>query len=131
SYVLAENYRLYLYSMAATQKLEFEEALRCGSDARSLAEKYVGAKSVAAAVATTYRALPLYERGEVNCAEIAISDELSLIETTAFHESFLRAFTVLARAAVCRGDIERALMLLDRGERLASERGWDRVVAAL
>jgi LuxR family maltose regulon positive regulatory protein len=131
TYVLAENYRLCLYAMAATQRLEFKDAFRCSSDARALAEKYVGTKSVAAALATTFRAVPQYECGEVNAAEISILDELPLIETTAFHESFLSAFTVLMRAAISRDDPERAVMLFNRATRLAQERSWDRVIAAL
>ncbi len=131
TYVLAENYRLCLYGMAAAHKLEIDAALRFYADARTLAEKYVGPKSVSAAMATGLLALPRYERGEVSPAEIAILDELNIIETTVFHESFLSAYIVLVRAAVCRGDTERALMLLNRAERLAHERGWARLVAAL
>jgi LuxR family maltose regulon positive regulatory protein len=131
TYVLAENYRLYLHAMAATQKLEFDEALRLASDARALAEKYVGAKSVAAAMATVFLALPRYERGDVSGAEIAVLDDLNIIETTGFHESFLSAFVVLVRAAICRGDKELARVLLNRAERVAAGRGWDRVVSAL
>ena len=130
TYVLAENYRLCLYGMAATHTLEIDGALRFYTNARALAEKYVGAKSVSAAMATGLVALLRYERGEVNAAEIAVLDELSMIETTVYHESFLSAYTVLVRAAVYRGDTERALMLLTRAERLANERGWARLVAA-
>jgi LuxR family transcriptional regulator, maltose regulon positive regulatory protein len=129
TYVLAENYRLCLYGMAAAHKLEVDGALGFYSDARALAEKYVGAKSVSAAMTTGLRALMRYERGDVSAAEISVLDELAIIETTAYHESFLSAYTVLVRAAWVRGDTERALMLLDRAERLASERGWSRLVA--
>src|SRR5262245_57168278 len=117
--------------MAATQKLEFDEALRLASDARALAEKYVGAKSVAAAMATVFLALPRYERGDVSGSEIAVFDDLNIIETTGFHESFLSAFVVLVGAAICRGDKELARVLLNRAERVAAGRGWDRVVSAL
>src|SRR5262249_19228947 len=99
------------------------------ADARALAEKYVGAKSVSVAMTTGVRALMRYERGDISAAEIPVLDELDIIETTVYHESFLSAYTVLVRAAWARGDTERALMLLNRGEHLASERGWDRVVA--
>ena len=129
TYVLAENYRLCLYGMAAAHKLQIDDALRFYSDARTLAEKYVGAKSVSAAMVTGLSALLRYERGETNAAEIAVLDELSIIETTVYHESFLSAYTVLVRAAMVRGDTERALMLLDRAQRLAGDRGWERLVA--
>jgi len=129
TYVLAENYRLCLYGIATAQKLQIDDALRFYSDARALAEKYVGAKSVSAAMATGLRALMQYERGDVSTAEISVLDELNIIETTVFHESFSSAYIVLVRAAMARGDAERALALLNRAERLASERGWDRLVA--
>jgi len=105
--------------------------LRLASDARALAEKYVGAKSVAAAMASVFLALPRYERGDTSSAEIAVLDDLNIIETTGFHESFLSAFIVLVRAAICRGDKELARALLNRAERVAAGRGWDRVVSAL
>src|SRR5262249_13513644 len=88
-------------------------------------------KSVAAAMATVFLALPRYERGEISGSEIAVFDDLNIIETTGFHESFLSAFIVLARAAICRGDKELARVLLNRAERVAAGRGWDRVVSAL
>jgi LuxR family maltose regulon positive regulatory protein len=78
---------------------------------------------------TGLSALLRYERGDTNAAEIAVLDELSIIETTVYHESFLSAYTVLVRAAMVRGDTERALMLLDRAQRLAGDRGWERLVA--
>jgi ATP-dependent transcriptional regulator len=73
----------------------------------------------------------MYERGDVSGAEITVLDALDLIEGTAFHEGFLQAFLVLVRAAVARGDTQRAIGLLNRAERLSWERGWNRVVAIL
>lgn len=131
SYVLPENYRLCLCGMAAAQQLDCDQALRLYAGAKSLAERYVGPKSVAATMVTGLVALVRYERGDVCGAEISVLDTLDLIETTAFHEGFLQAFVVLVRAAVARGDNARALNLLNRAERLSWERGWGRVVATL
>ena len=78
-----------------------------------------------------FLALPRYERGDTSGAEIAVFDDLNIIETTGFHESFLSAFIVLVRAAICRGDKELARALLNRAERVAAGRGWDRVVSTL
>lgn len=131
SYVLPENYRLCLCGMASAQQLRFDEALALYADARALAEKYVGPKSVAATMVTGLAARVNYERGDVRGAEVSILDSLDLIETTAFHEGFLQAFLVLVKAAIARNDSRRALSLLNRAERLGWERGWGRVVAAL
>jgi LuxR family maltose regulon positive regulatory protein len=130
TYVLAENFRLYLYGVAATYKLQIDEALGFYAEARALAEKYLGARSVSATMVTGLSALLRYERGDVSAAEVAVLDDLEIIEATAYHDSFLSAYTVLARAAMSRNDIERSLMLLDRAVRLATERGWARLVAA-
>jgi LuxR family maltose regulon positive regulatory protein len=129
TYVLAENYRLSIHGLVATHRLQIDDALRFFSDARALAEKYVGEKSVAAAIATGHLALLRYERGDISGAEISVLDELSIIETTVYHESFLGAYLVLVRTAILRDDRERAIKLLDRAERLAHERGWSRPVA--
>lgn len=130
TYVLAENFRLFLHGMAATYKLQIDEALGYYAEARALAEKYLGPKSVSATMVTGLSALAQYERGHVSAAEVAVLDDLDIIEATAYHDSFLSAYTVLVRAAAFRNDVERALMLLNRAERLASERGWARLVAA-
>lgn len=129
TYVLAENYRLCIHGLAATHRMQFDEAFTYFSDARALAEKYVGPRSVSAAIATGHLALLRYERGDVSGAEISVLDEQEVIETTVYHESFLGAYLALIRAAIIRGQAGRALELLNRAERLAHERGWGRVVA--
>jgi LuxR family maltose regulon positive regulatory protein len=108
-----------------------DEALDHYADARQLGEKYAGARSVTSATLTSLIAAVVYEQGDAHGAEIAILDDLDLIETTAFHGAFLEAYLVLVRAARCRGEAQRAISLLNRAERLAWERGWSRVVAAL
>jgi LuxR family maltose regulon positive regulatory protein len=130
TYVLAEQYRLCLYGMVAAQRLHTSEALSRYAEARQLIEKYAGSRSAAAAIPTGLSAILRYEAGDVRGAEIAVLDELDLIETTVFHESFLSAHLVLARAAHVRDDPNRALKVLERGRQLARERGWDRLVAA-
>jgi LuxR family maltose regulon positive regulatory protein len=131
SYVLAESYRLCLYGIAATQQLRCDEALGYYADAKQIAEKHVGSRSVTSACVTCLIAEIVHEQGDVCGAEIAVLDDLDLIETAAFHEAFLRAYLVLVRAARARGEVQCALSLLNRAERLAWERGWPRVVAAL
>jgi LuxR family maltose regulon positive regulatory protein len=131
TYVLAENYRLCLYGMVAAHRLEVDNALQYYGEARALAEKHVGPKSVSAVMVTGLRSLMRYERGDISSAEIAVLDEIDIIDTTVYHESFLSAYLTLVRAAALRDDRPRALMLLNRAERLASDRGWMRLVAIL
>jgi LuxR family transcriptional regulator, maltose regulon positive regulatory protein len=131
AYVLAENYRLCLYGLAAVKQLKFDEGLEFYAAAQSLAEKYAGAKSVTASMLTGLIARLQYERGDVAGAEVRILDSLELIETTAFQEGFRNAYFVLVRAAAIRGDRTRAISLLNRAERLSLERGWGVVIAML
>lgn len=131
TYVLAEQYRLCLYGMVAAQRLQLQEALRFYVEARRLIEKYAGGKSAAAAIPTGLSAGIRYERGDFSAAEISVLDELDLIETAVFHESFLSAHKVLARAAHARGDKKRAFAILHRAEKLAWDRDWVRAVASL
>lgn len=131
SYVLPENFRLCLNGLAAVKQLKFEEAYEHYAAAAALADKYAGAKSMAASMLTGLTARLQYERGDVTVAEVKVLDALELIESTAFHEGFRNAFFVLVRAAALRGDIPRAMHLLNRAERLSWERGWGVVIAML
>ena len=127
---LSETYQLCLYGLAASQHLAFDEALGFYAEAKKLAIRYAGPKSVSAAMITGPKAAALFERGQVSEAEVSVLDDFDLIETTAFHESFLQAFLVLIRAAKARGDTARAIDFVNRAERLGWERGWRHVVAA-
>jgi LuxR family maltose regulon positive regulatory protein len=131
SYVLPENFRLCLNGLAAVKQLKFEDALEHYAAAATLAEKYSGAKLMAASMLTGLTARLQYERGDVTGAEVKVLDALELIEATAFHEGFRNAFFVLVRAAALRGDLPRAMQLLNRAERLSWERGWGVVIAML
>ena len=131
SYMLAENHRLCLYGLAAVKQLKFDEGLEFYAAAQSLAEKYAGAKSLAASMLTGLIARLHYERGDVAGAEVRVLDSLDLIETTGFHEGFRNAYFVLVRAAAIRCDRARTLNLLNRAERLSWERGWGVVSAML
>ena len=127
---LSETYQLCLCGLAASQHLAFDEALGFYAEAKQLAIRYAGPKSVSAAMITGPKAAALFERGQVSEAEVAVLDDFDLIETTAFHESFLQAFLVLIRAANARGDTARAIDFVNRAERQGWERGWRHVVAA-
>jgi LuxR family maltose regulon positive regulatory protein len=127
--VTAENYRLTLYGMVAAQRLDFDEALALCADARERAVRHVGIKSIAATTTNGLSALIRYERGDVAAAEVEVLDDLAVVDTPIFHESFVRAYTVLVRAAALRQDFARAIKLVARAERLAAERGWARAAA--
>lgn len=128
--LLGEQYRLCLRGLVAAQRLKTEEALSLFTEARQLIEKHARTKLAAAAIPTGPSADLRYETGDISGAEIAVLDELELIETVVLHEGFLAGYLVLARSAFVRDDLERALKVLERGVQLARERGWHRLAAA-
>lgn len=130
NYMLAEEYRLCLCGMVSAQRLRIDDALSLYAQAGELIERYGGRKSAAAALATGLKAILQYETGDVSGAEVAVLDEVDLVESAVYHHSFLCGYLVLARAAFLRDDLQRALSVLDRGVQLAQERGWVRLVAA-
>jgi LuxR family maltose regulon positive regulatory protein len=127
---LSKTYQLCLYGLASAHQLECTDALGFYNDARELAMRHTGPKSVSAAMVTGLKAATLFERGNICEAEVSVLDDFDLIETTAFHESFLQAFLVLIRAAKARGDAHRAIDFVNRAERIGWERGWRHVIAA-
>ncbi len=119
SYVLAENYRLCLQGIAATKQLKFDEALECYAAARSLAEKYVGPKSVSAQMVTGLVAQVRYEQGaSQHDAEISVLELIGSHRDNGFPRGFLsgvsdigprggraRRFAESARVAQSCGEI--------------------------
>ena len=126
---ISKTYQLCLYGLAAAHRLACDEALGFYDEAKQLAISCAGPKSVSAAMVTGLKAATLFERGQISEAEVSVLDDFDLIETTAFHESFLQAFLVLIRSAQVRGDAHRAFDFVNRAERIGWERGWRHVVA--
>lgn len=124
-------FRHCLLGVGAMKRLQLHEAGEHLSRAQAVAKDHFGANSVVAAMVDGLVTQHLNECGHHAQAELMAIDHLELIETTSFHESFLQTFRSLSRAAASRGDTRTAFSLLNRAERLAWDRGWKRVVAAL
>jgi LuxR family maltose regulon positive regulatory protein len=129
--VLASVYRLCLMGLVEAQQGHLEAAGNLYAEASHIAVQHGGPKSASAAMAAGLAAELLYEGGRLDEAELSVVDHLEGINSTALHESVLRAYTVLARISSSRGNTVRTLAILEQGVSLARGRAWARVVAGL
>ena len=120
-----------LLACVESEQARFGVAERHEREALRLAELHSGRCSVAAAVAAPPWAMIAYERGDLGAAEAVLKPLVSLIDTTAMHESVLRTYLVLARIARAGRDPEQAYALLEHAESIGYNRGWDRLVGAM
>ena len=129
--VFASVYRRCIQGMAEQQQLHLASADRYYLDALRLAEEHVGPNSVAAALPASLISRIRYEHGLLEEAEAMLVDRESIISAGTMLECVLDAYLVMARAAACRIDLNRAYTLLERAENLATARGWGRLTAAV
>ena len=128
--VFASVYRRCLQGLAEVQQIRFTAAERYYLDAVSLAERYVGPDSVAAALPLSLLAYIRYEQGQADEAEGMVFDRLPILSTTAMLDCVLSAYSVLARLAASRKNFSHAYTLLEQAESLGLARQWGRLVAA-
>lgn len=128
--VFASVYYRCLQGMAEAQQLRFAPADRYYLDALRLAEQHVGPNSVAAALPASLIARIRYEQGRVDEAESLLIYRVPLIDAGALLDCVLSAYSVMARIAVHRMNVEWAHTLLELAENQGNARGWGRLSAA-
>jgi len=128
--LFASIYRRCLLGIAESQQLRLATAERHYVGSMDLAREHMGPDSVAAALPASLLAQIRYDQGRLDEAENLILDRVPLIFTAAMLECVLSAGLVLVRIAECRGNLDRAYVLLEQMERLGRERGWGRLIAA-
>jgi ATP/maltotriose-dependent transcriptional regulator MalT len=111
-------------------QLRFPVAKRLAFDALALAEEFVGRDSAAAALPASLIAQVLYEEGYLSDAESLINNRLSAIGAAGHIECAIRAYTILARIASDRVQVDFATMILREAECLGERRDWPRLIAA-
>jgi len=129
--VFVRVYRLCLQGLVELEQLRVSAAERYYLEAMRLAERQVGPNAAAAGLPASLIAQIRYDQGRLNEAEDLIIDRMPIIDATGMLECVLRAYLVLARVAVHRGNIDRAYALLDRAESLGHARQWGRLVSAI
>jgi len=128
--VLASVYYRCLQGMAEAQQLRIASADRYYLDALRLAEQHVGPNSVAAALPASLIARIRYEQGRLDEAESLLIYRMPLINAGALLDCVLSAYSVMARVAVHRMNVEWAHALLEGAENQGNARGWGRLSAA-
>jgi len=129
--VFVRVYRLCLQGLVELEQLRIPAAERHYSEAMRLAEQHVGPNAAAAALPASLIAQVRYDQGRLGEAENLIIDRMPIIDATGMLECVMRAYLVLARVAVHRGNIDRAYSLLERAESLGHARQWGRLVSAV
>ena len=128
--VFASVYYRCLQGMAEAQQLRIASADRYYLDALRLAEQHVGPNSVAAALPASLIARIRYEQGRLDEAESLLIYRMPLINAGTLLDCVLSAYSVMARVAVHRMNVEWAHTLLELAENQGNARGWGRLSAA-
>jgi LuxR family transcriptional regulator, maltose regulon positive regulatory protein len=128
--VFASVYYRCLQGNAEAQQLRISSANRYYLEAQRLAEEYVGPNSVAAALPASLIARIRYEQGRLDEAESLLIYRIPLINAGALLDGVLSAYSVMARIAVHRMNVEWAHTLLEAAENQGEARGWGRLSAA-
>jgi LuxR family maltose regulon positive regulatory protein len=116
--------------MAEAQQLRVASADRYYLDALRLAEQHVGPNSVAAALPASLIAGIRYEQGRLDEAESLLIYRVPLINAGTLLDCVLSAYSVMAKIAVHRMNVEWAHTLLEVAEGQGNARGWGRLSAA-
>jgi DNA-binding CsgD family transcriptional regulator len=123
-----------IFGLCVSSAVEFDclrptVAANLAAEALGLARACYGNSAVVTALPATLLAQVAYEQGRFEEAEMLLQQRLPAIRTCGFVECVARAFVLLARLAVRRGDPRSALSLLRDAERIARTRRWPRLLS--
>ncbi len=113
----------------ALSQMHFRAARVLAQDALDFARRHMGHTLIDAFPACV-AAQVLYEAGRIDDAEALLAPRLRHISQGAAPEIAVRSYGLLARIALQRGQVGRAITLLEEAETLAIRRGWPRLQAA-
>jgi len=129
--VVATVYRLCLQGLVEYDQLHTATAARYFDEAMRVAVEHAGPDSVAAAMPASLLAQLRYDQGLPDEAESLVIDRMTAIDAACMLDCVLRAYLVLVRVAMHRGNRERAYALLEQAENLGHARRWDRLAARM
>jgi ATP/maltotriose-dependent transcriptional regulator MalT len=111
------------------EQLRLSAAKRLALDALEAAQTACKTNDGLPALPASIVAQVLYEQGSLDEAEACIRGRLRVIHTSGVLECALRAYQVLARIAMHRGEDVIATSILQEAEELGGRRGWTRLTA--
>jgi ATP/maltotriose-dependent transcriptional regulator MalT len=111
------------------EQLRLSAAKRLALDALEVAQTVCKSNDGLPALPASIVAQVLYEQGSLDEAEACVRGRLRVINTSGVLECALRAYQVLARVAMHRGQHVFAASILQEAEELGERRGWARLTA--
>jgi LuxR family maltose regulon positive regulatory protein len=125
-----------IFGLCVSSAVEFDclrptVAANLAAEALDLARDCYGNSASVTALPATLMAQVAYEQGRLQEAEVLLRQRLPAIRTCGFVECVARAFVVLARLAVRRGEYRSALSLLRDAEGIARTRRWPRLLSVV
>jgi ATP/maltotriose-dependent transcriptional regulator MalT len=127
---LAAALDVSLDALVEIEQLRFAVGERLARRALEMSRAQRTSDSAPSWVARTLLAEILYERGQLDAAELLIRDRLGVIGQRGTIEGAMRAYLISARIAAARGERPYAILLLNEAELLGTRRKWWRMVAA-
>jgi DNA-binding NarL/FixJ family response regulator len=106
-------------------------AANLAAEALDLARESYGNSASVTALPATLLAQVAYEQGRFDEAEVLLRQRLPMVRTCGFIECVARAFVLLARLAVRRGEPRSGLSLLQDAERIGRARRWPRLLSVV
>lgn len=123
-------YRKDLIGLIALKQGKLADATRWFGEALALAESKEGRRSVVATMSACFLAKICYEQNRIDEAEALLADRWDIIDEGCFIDAAMRAYLTTSRIQLLQGDVEKARSLLQQAERVATRRGWTRMLAA-
>jgi DNA-binding CsgD family transcriptional regulator len=125
-----------IFRLCVSSAMEFDclrptVAANLAAEALDLARECYGNSASVTALPATLLAQVAYEQGRFEEAETLLQQRLPAIRTCGFVECVARAFVLLARLAVRRGESRSALSLLRDAERIGRTRRWPRLLSVV
>jgi DNA-binding CsgD family transcriptional regulator len=125
-----------IFGLCVSSAVEFDclrptVAANLAAEALDLAREWYGNSASVTALPATLMAQVAYEQGRFEEAETLLQQRLPAIRTCGFVECVARAFVLLARLAVRRGESRGALSILRDAERIGRARRWPRLLSVV
>jgi LuxR family transcriptional regulator, maltose regulon positive regulatory protein len=125
-----------IFGLCVSSAVEFDclrptVAASLAAEALGLARECYGNSASVTALPATLMAQVAYEQGRFQEAEVLLRQRLPAVRTCGFVECVARAFVLLARLAVRRGEHRSALSILRDAEEIGRARRWPRLLSVV
>jgi LuxR family maltose regulon positive regulatory protein len=125
-----------IFGLCVSSAVEFDclrptVAANLAAEALALARECYGNSASVTALPATLMAQVAYEQGRFQEAEVLLRQRMPAVRACGFVECVARAFVLLARLAVRRGEHRSALSILRDAEAIGRARRWPRLLSVV